>query len=128
MKLFPKKADRRPPIPRAEALALIPVKNSRISEERLSDGEILITYSVPLGALSGAVMRYLGRGARREISKKVQLDGLGSEVWELLDGRRSVQQLIDLFAGAHNVPVQEAEAAVSQFIRSLGRRGLIGLK
>lgn len=113
---------------RAEALALIPLKNSRIIEERLPGGEILITYTAPLGPLSAAVVRYLGRGSRQGVPKKVQLDGMGSEVWELIDGRRSVRRLIDLFARAHSVPLQEAEVAVTQFVRSLGRRGLIGLK
>jgi hypothetical protein len=128
MKLFRKKAARHPSVTRAESLARIPVKNSRIVQERLPGGEILITYAAPVGALSAAVIRYLGRGSGQEIPKKVQLDGMGSEVWELIDGRRTVRRLIDIFANAHNVPAQEAEVAVTQFVRSLGRRGLIGLK
>jgi hypothetical protein len=128
MKSFRKMAARHPSLSRTESLALIPVKNSRIVQERLPGGEILITYAVPVGPLSAAVMRYLGRGSGQEIPKKVQLDGMGSGMWELIDGRRTVRRLIDLFARAHNVPVQEAEVAVTQFVRSLGRRGLIALK
>jgi Coenzyme PQQ synthesis protein D (PqqD) len=128
MRLFKKKAAGRPPLARVEALTLTPVKNSRITQERLPGGEVLICYTAPLRPLPEALMRYLGRGRSRTVRRRLQLDTLGSEVWGLIDGRRSVSRLIELFAQTHKVSAQEAEIAVTQFIRSLGRRGLIGLK
>ena len=56
--------------------------------------------------------------------KKIELDELGTEVWDLLDGRRSVRHLIKSFAGTHQLEPREAEVSVTQFIRELGRRGL----
>jgi hypothetical protein len=53
---------------------------------------------------------------------------LGTEVWGLIDGNRSVRRIIEIFAETHQLQIREAEVAVSQFIRLLGQRGLIGLR
>jgi hypothetical protein len=60
--------------------------------------------------------------------KKFQLDELGTAVWNLMDGKRSVRQLVKIFAGTHRLEPREAEVSVTQFIRELGRRGLIGMR
>jgi hypothetical protein len=39
-----------------------------------------------------------------------------------------VRQLIDTFARTHQLEPREAEVAVTQFLRELGRRGLIGMR
>ena len=109
MRLFKKKI-KGPTISRAEALNRIPVKNIQITEERLETGEILIGYPVTIRPLFASLV-----------------DMLGSSVWNLLDGERSVRQLIQIFAETHQLQPREAEVAVTQFIRELGRRGLIGL-
>jgi hypothetical protein len=49
-------------------------------------------------------------------------------VWNLMDGKRSVRQLVKIFAGTHRLEPREAEVSVTQFIRELGRRGLIGMR
>ena len=101
--------------------------NDQIEQERLPTGEILIRYFEPVRPLATRLMRLLGRKPEPWIAKKLQLDIMGSEVWALIDSRRSVQQIIDLFSNVHRLSQREAEAAVTQFLRSLGRRGLIAL-
>ena len=61
-------------------------------------------------------------------TKKLQLDKLGSEVWGLIDGHHTVHQIVRLFAQSHRLQLREAEISVSQYIRELGKRGLIGLR
>ncbi len=46
----------------------------------------------------------------------------------MLDGRRSLGRIAAAFAEAHQLEPREAEIAVTQFIRDLGRRGLVGLR
>ena len=113
---------------RTAAFKFIPVKNNQITEERLESGEVLIHYPVTLRPwIAGLVKRF--SGSQTELrSKPLQLDQLGTEVWELIDGHRSVRQIIERFAKAHQLQIREAEVAVSQFIRLLGQRGLIGLR
>jgi hypothetical protein len=49
-------------------------------------------------------------------------------VWDLLDGVRSVRRIIEIFAASHQLPQREVEIAVTQFLRQLGRRGIIGFR
>ena len=115
-------------VDRAEALKFIPVKNIQITEEQLDSGEILIHYPVTLRPwIAGIVKRFSGSNAELQ-SKPLQLDQLGTEVWGLIDGSRSVRRIIEIFAKTHQLQIREAEVAVSQFIRMLGQRGLIGLR
>ena len=127
MKLFRKK-QKDVQFDRAEAFKFIPVKNIQITEKRLDSGEILIHYPVTLRPwIAGIVKRFSGSNAELQ-SKPLQLDQLGTEVWELIDDNRSVRRIIEIFAKTHQLQIREAEVAVSQFIRMLGQRGLIGLR
>jgi hypothetical protein len=126
MRVF-KKKPKRPKISRAEALNRIPVKNVQITEDRLETGEALIGYPVTIRPFFSSLVKRFGGTEEQVQTKKLQLDSLGSSVWDLLDGKRSVRQLIQIFAETHQLQPREAEVAVTQFIRELGRRGLIGL-
>ena len=127
MRVFKKKS-KGPSISRAEALDRIPVKNRQISENRLESGEVVIHYPVIMRPFfAGLAKRFGGQEAQIQI-KKLQLDELGTSVWNLLDGERSVRQLVKMFAGTHQLEIREAEVSVTQFIRELGRRGLIGMR
>jgi hypothetical protein len=46
----------------------------------------------------------------------------------MLDGRTPVWKIAAEFAREHQLEPTEAEVAVSQFVRELGRRGLLGLR
>ena len=127
MKVFRKKRKENR-VDRAAAFKFVPVKNTQITEERLENGEILIQYPVTMRPwIAGLVKRF--SGSQEELrTKPLQLDQLGTEVWELIDGSRSVRRIIEMFAETHQLQIREAEVAVSQFIRLLGQRGLIGLR
>ena len=113
---------------RIDALESIPVKNIQIEEECLSTGEILVRYPTTLKPFLTGLIKRLGGPHPRVQIRKLQLDELGTEVWGLIDGRRTVAEIIKTFAGTHQVQTREAEMAVKQFIRDLGKRGLIGLQ
>jgi hypothetical protein len=127
MRLF-KKKPKGPTISRAEALNRIPSKNLQIREERLDSGEVVIHYPVTIRPFfTGLVKRFGGSEAQIQ-TRKLQLDELGTSVWAMIDGNCSVRQLISIFAKTHQLEAREAEVAVTQFLRELGRRGLIGMR
>ena len=114
---------------RTQAMACIPVKGGHVQESRLESGEILLAYPDYKQPWFTRLIRRLGRPGDSKVRiKKLQLDALGTSVWELFDGKRSVQQVIDLFADKYSLHPKEAEVSVSQFLRALGRRDLIGLR
>ncbi len=115
-------------ITREQALNSRPVKNDRVVEHRLETGEVLLVYPLYLKPWMAAAIRYLGGNVETARTRKLQLDPLGTSVWDLIDGRRSVNRIIQLFVDAHRVLPREAEVAVTRFLRDLGRRGLLGLQ
>jgi hypothetical protein len=127
MTAFKKKAGGTLPA-RTDALKSIPVKNLRVEEGRLESGEVIIRYPVSMRPWVAGVIKRLRGSADAVRSKKLQLDVLGTEVWNLIDGHRSVRRIVEIFAESHRLQRREAEAAVTQFMRQLGQRGLIGLR
>ena len=106
-----------------------PVKSKHVTETRLETGEVLLEYPLAVRPLVAAVARRLGKSQEDLIQiKKLQLDALGTSVWDLVDGKRSVRHVIQIFAETHRLDKREAEVSVTQFIRELGRRGLLGLR
>jgi hypothetical protein len=127
MKVFRKKSIQSR-ITRNEALSYKPAKNQHISETRLDTGEVIIEYPVAVRPLIAAVARRLGKTQNLTQTRKLQLDALGTSVWDLIDGRHTVRRMINIFAETHRLEKREAEVSVTQFIRELGRRGLLGLR
>lgn len=113
---------------RTDALACIPVKNRHVREQPLASGEVLVLYPVAVRPWMARLGRWLGAGDAPPRTGKLQLDRLGSTVWALLDGRTPLRRIAATFAETHRLERREAEVAVSQFIRELGRRGLVGLR
>jgi hypothetical protein len=115
-------------ITRVDAFGYRPVKNIQVREEVLGSGEMLLSYPVTTRPWFARLIQRLGGPEEPVRFRKLQLDGLGTAVWHLLDGKRTVRQVIRNFADAHQLHRREAEVSVTQFLRSLGKRGIIGLK
>jgi hypothetical protein len=122
----PKNKDAR--LSRTDTLQFTPVKNIEVTAVRLESGVVLLSYPMKFRTWFGAIIRRMGRESNKTWIKKVELDDLGTAVWDLIDGKLTVGQLIQKFAGKYQLHSKEAEVAVTQFLRELGKRGLIGLK
>ena len=59
--------------------------------------------------------------------KGVELDKLGTEVYRAVDGKRTVEQIVESFADQHKLRFHEARLAVMQFLRSLAQRNVVVL-
>jgi hypothetical protein len=53
------------------------------------------------------------------------LNAVGARVWELADGRRSIESLAAQIADEYNVPPEQVEADVLSFCDDLERRGVL---
>jgi hypothetical protein len=67
-------------------------------------------------------------GADRQCERTFGLDAYGRRVYESCDGRRSVQRIVERFAGQVGVSVPEAELAVTRFMRTLMAKGLVAME
>jgi hypothetical protein len=57
----------------------------------------------------------------------VQLNEVGSEVWTLIDGRKSVSEIVLHICECFEVDKKRAFDDVSYFLEQIYRRGLIGI-
>jgi len=55
------------------------------------------------------------------------LDRLGTQVWNLCDGNRTVENVIDEFAAAHRLSFHESRAAITSYVQMLVARGAMAI-
>lgn len=115
------------PLSRTESLACIPRQSDTIQWQELENGNILFTYAIPLSRFFTALHRKFSKNQTEPPTKRLQLDQMGSFVWKLIDGKKTVKDIIRIFAQDYNVTTQEAETAVAAFLKTLGQRGFIAL-
>lgn len=125
MKLFSSPTPQSTSLSRAEALACTPVIPPAVTWQVQDTGEILIEYPLVLKPLLRAIFTRFNRDHTEKLTRKLQLDELGSQVWQYIDGKRNVSEIICEFAVASTITNQEAELSVTTFLRELGKRGLI---
>ncbi|HEY4328552.1 MAG TPA: PqqD family protein [Phycisphaerae bacterium] len=111
---------------REALLGAVPVRNPVVRESRREGDEagvMVLRLTAPLvpSRLRGLI------GGKKMAEKSFDLDALGAFVWESLDGRRNVEELIEYFAAEKRVNVREAEVAVLAFLKMLAQRNLLAL-
>ena len=116
------------PSTRAEAFAYRPVKNREVQEEELEGGEIVLTYPLVIRPWVAGIAQRLGLQSREPLTRRLQLDEMGSLTWSLLNGKRTVQDVVDSLCRRYKLNRREAEVATTEFLRELGKRGLIGFR
>ena len=55
------------------------------------------------------------------------LDRLGAEVWRLCDGKRTVEEVVDLFGERHALTFHESRVAVTLYLKALLQRGVLAI-
>ncbi|GAG94125.1 unnamed protein product, partial [marine sediment metagenome] len=98
------------------------------SEEKLDSGEVVLTYTLTVQPFLLSLATRLGLRSEETLSRKLQLDEMGSLTWSLLDGKRAVRDLVDFVCRRYKLNRRETEVAMTGFLRDLGKRGLIGFR
>jgi hypothetical protein len=115
-----------PEMTRGEALACKPVKNRDIEETRTDHGKVILAYPLRLKPIfSGIAKKYGLWKEGRPPMKRLELDDMGTMVWDMIDGKNSVKKISAAFAEKYTVLPREAEVATASFLKDLGKRGLI---
>ncbi|XXJ18334.1 PqqD family protein [Desulfovibrio caledoniensis] len=117
-----------PTISRAEALRMVPVRNQAVEITELPDGLVQLAYPLAVKPWFGHLADKVGLWDGTPMTKTVELDEMGTFVWRHIDGERSVRDIAEAFTKAYEVQPREAELAVTAFIKTIGQRGIIGLK
>ena len=113
---------KQPRISKLQMVTAVPVRNSALEFE-VKDGRTSVTYP-PLTGWRARFLAFFFQASRR---KTVELDDLGGEFLEFVDGQRQVQEIIGLMKEKYLLGWKEAEVSTLAFLRELGSRGIIGM-
>lgn len=119
-----RKKEKPPPIPRSEFLKMVPVRNPGLKWEKDEDGKIQLF--VPLQQPKEKKGKLMSKLAPSPTEKKIQLDKIGSIVWELCDGERSMEGIIESLHQEYKLLPSEAEVSLNAYFNQLSKRGLVG--
>ena len=99
-----------------------PVRNQLITWERNEQGEVMIT----IPRQTGWKVKLLTLLFHIPKKKLISLDEIGSEVWVLCDGKNSVERILRTFGEQHKLNPKEAEVSLLSYLRTLGKKQVIG--
>jgi len=112
---------------REEALNCIPVKSKAIQASHTAEGVIRLHYPLVLKPWIAELAQRFSGTPYSPPSRQLELDELGSLTWDLINGEQTVREIVRQFSDQTQVHPKEAEAAVTRFLRELGRRGIVGM-
>jgi len=117
-----------PELTRTKSLACVPLRAPSINWSEEEPHEVVIEYPLSIKPFFISLAKRFNKGEEQRLTKKLQLDSIGSRVWLMLDGETDVKTIIKNTAQPAGLTLQEAEISVTTFLRELGRRGLIIIK
>lgn len=107
---------------REQAMSAWPVRNPSLTTHEDDEGLI----AVELPRRKDWVGNALGFLFFVPESKPVQLDEVGSFVWNLCDGDHTVNEIVDALAKEYKLNRREVEVSLTEYLQKLGKRGMVG--
>ncbi|MCL5283923.1 MAG: PqqD family protein [Armatimonadetes bacterium] len=111
-----------PPIDRNSVLYIRPIRNQLLEWERTETGETRL--KVP--RRKDWIGRLISRWYSLPDSHVVEIDEVGSFVWQLCDGNHTVEAIVRETANEYKLNRREVEISVTTFLQTLGERRFIG--
>jgi hypothetical protein len=59
--------------------------------------------------------------------RSIVLDRNGAMLWEWCDGKRTTEEVIELFARTHNLSFHESRVSVTSYLKELVKRGALAV-
>ncbi len=117
-----------PPSPaatgREQSLTSRPTRHPQIDWRDADDGTVALRLPASERGIRGALGTLLAAPPNRTIA----LDEIGSEIWRRCDGKKTVRDLIRFMMERYQFARKEADASVTTYLRTLGKRGLIAFE
>ncbi len=113
-----------PPVTdRKLVMNLRPLHNNQLTWEKGANGDVVLI--VPANKNVGPVTRAIAKWAQAPSQRKVELDEVGSFVWELCDGTNTVESIVQQTGRHYHMNRREAEVSVTLFLEMLHDRHFI---
>jgi hypothetical protein len=108
---------------RAQAMAARPIRNPGLAWHLNDEGVAVVTLP-RRDDTWGKLLAWLFMVPE---SRPVSLDHVGTAVWQMCDGEHSVHDIATALSERHKISTREAEVSLAEFLRMLGRRGMVAL-
>lgn len=106
---------------REQAMQAWPVRNPALTAHVSDDG--IVTVELPRRKdFMGGVLGFLFSVPK---SKPVQLDEVGSFVWNLCDGEHTVADVTSALADEYKLNRREVELSLTDYLQTLAKRGIV---
>lgn len=112
-----------PVINREQSLKGVPIVNNDVRIQPREENAARLELVIRLRRGDGFMSRFMPPTHER----KVKLDELGTFVFGLIDGHRTVREIVEAFLARYRVNRREAELSTVEFIRSLAQRQAISI-
>ena len=119
---FKKKSEKPPQLNREQSLKSIPIHNVGITEEGDAQ-QLRISFKRKAPAFANLIKKF----NLPQPEKTIILDEMGTFIWRLIDGKKTTNEIIELFRKQYPLPRREAEAGVTAHLKNLMVRGAISL-
>jgi len=113
---------KRPTIGREAMFKSKPVRNDQLKWESTDTGETAIT--VTRG--DSWKVRVLSKIFWIPKQRTLVLDEIGTQVWDMCNGRTTVEAMIRRLSEVHKLNAKEAEVSLLAYLKSLGKKNLVG--
>lgn len=111
-----------PKLTRAQAMSAKPVRNPALQWKPNDEGNVVVVLP-RRDDMAGKMLGWLFMVPQQ---KPLVLDELGTTVWMACDGLNSVADVVDSMAAKYKLNKREVEVSLTEFLRTLGKRGMIG--
>ncbi len=111
-----------PALSRADALAMKPIRlvAEPMAVDEAGNGKLSVELQPP------RIARWFAPGMKPR-RKQFEFDPIGVEVWQAIDGKTSVEQIIRRLADHLQLDLRQSEASVVAFMKMLMQKGLVGI-
>ena len=113
---------KQPKISREAMLGSKPARNDLLEWKKTEDGEV----AVVLKRGDTWKVKFLSKIFWIPESRTIVLDSVGSQVWEMCDGKTTVKAMIQSLSETHKLNLKEAEISLLAYLKQLGQKRLVG--
>jgi len=115
---------KKPLLSKDQVYASRPLRNPNLRWERNEQG--LVVLSIPRRTdFLGKILTVVFVVPK---SRSVQLDEVGSLVWDLCDGTNSIREMIERLSREYKLNRKEADVSLTTYLRNLAKRGIVGFE
>lgn len=111
-----------PKLTRDQSMNAVPIRNPLLQWRRDEDDCIIVAMERREDWV-GQAMEWLFMVPPK---RKVELDDVGSTVWEACDGENTVNDIVEIVADEYKLSRREVEMSLTKYLRTLGQRKMVG--